>query len=101
MNQKHRNELIMLSQEIYDQASDRLNNYISSKYCAIGNDTMEEQLEDYLFIAEQTSAYFLGNAMALLDQSSQEAEIQTFVDNLRKVIDYAQRKMGGENDQAN
>ncbi len=95
MNQKHRNELIMLSQEIYDQASDRLNNYISSKYCAIGNDTMEEQLEDYLFIAEQTSAYFLGNAMALLDQSSQEAEIQTFVDNLRKVIDYAQRKMGG------
>ena len=95
MNKKHRNELIMLSQEIYDQASDRLNNYISSKYCAIGNDTMEEQLEDYLFIAEQTSAYFLGNAMALLDQSSQEAEIQTFVDNLRKVIDYAQRKMGG------
>ena len=95
MNQKHRNDLIMLSQEIYDQASDRLNNYISSKYCAIGNDTMEEQLEDYLFIAEQTSAYFLGNAMALLDQSSQEAEIQTFVDNLRKVIDYAQRKMGG------
>lgn len=101
MNKKHRNELIMLSQEIYDQASDRLNNYISSKYCAIGNDTMEEQLEDYLFIAEQTSAYFLGNSMALLDQSSQEAEIQTFVDNLRKVIDYAQRKMGGENDQAN
>ena len=46
MNKKHRNELIMLSQEIYDQASDRLNNYISSKYCAIGNDTMEEQLED-------------------------------------------------------
>ena len=101
MNQKHRNELIMLSQEIYDQASDRLNNYISSKYCAIGNDTMEEQQEDYLFIAEQTSAYFLGNAMALLDQSSQEAEIQTFVDNLRKVIDYAQQKMGGENDSAN
>ena len=63
-----------------------------------GNDTTENQMEDYLFVAEETSAYFLGNAMALLDPDSQEQEIQTFEENLRRVISYAQKKMG--NDQA-
>ena len=53
-------------------------------------------MEDYLFVAEETSAYFLGNAMALLDPDSQEQEIQTFVENLRRVISYAQKKMGND-----
>ncbi|MBR1643536.1 MAG: hypothetical protein IJ683_14590 [Butyrivibrio sp.] len=94
MTKKHYNELIELSQEIYDQAADRLNNYCASKYCGVVNDTMENQLEDYLFVAQETSAYFLGNAMALLDPNTLEQEIQTFVDNLRRVISFAQKKMG-------
>ena len=53
-------------------------------------------MEDYLFVAEETSAYFLGNAMALLDPDSQEQAIQTFVENLRRVISYAQKKMGND-----
>ena len=51
-------------------------------------------MEDYLFVAEETSAYFLGNALALLEPSAQEAEIKSFVEDLRRVIDYAQKKMG-------
>ncbi len=96
MDKKHYNELIMLSQEIYDQASDRLNNFCATKYCGVSNDTTENQMEDYLFVAEETSAYLLGNAFALLDPSTQEAEIKTFVGNLRRVIDYAQKKMGSD-----
>ncbi len=96
MDKKHYNELIMLSQEIYDQASDRLTNYCASRYCGVGNDTSENQLEDYLFVAEEISAYFLGNALALLEPNSQEAEIKTFVENLHRVIDYAQKKMGSD-----
>ena len=96
MDRKHRIELTELSQEIYDQVSDKLNNYISGKYCAIGNDTMEQQMEDYLFVAEEVSAYFLGNAMALLDPATQETEIRTFTDTLRRVADYAQKKMDME-----
>ena len=91
MDKKHYNELVMLSQEIYDQASDRLTNYCASKYCGVANDTTEQQLEDYLFVAEETSAYFLANALALLEPSAQEDEIQTFVENLRRIIDYAQK----------
>ena len=53
---------------------------------------MEQQMEDYLLVTVETSAYFLGNALALLDADSQEKEIQTFTENLRKVIKYAQQK---------
>lgn len=96
MDQKHYNELVMLSQEIYDQATDRLTNFCANKYCGVSNDTTEQQMEDYLFVAEETSAYLLGNALALLDPSSQESEIQSFVDDLRRVISYAQKKLGSD-----
>ena len=36
------------------------------------------------------------NALALLEPSAQEAEIKSFVEDLRRVIDYAQKKMGIE-----
>lgn len=96
MDKKHYNELVELSQKIYDQAADQLTNYCAVKYCAIGNDTTEQQLEDYLFVAEETSAYLLGNALALLSPDSQEAEIQSFVNDLRRVISYAAKKLGSE-----
>ena len=96
MDKKHYNELVLLSQEIYDQASDKLTNYCANKYCGVGNDTTEQQLEDYLFVAEETSAYLLGNALALLDPSSQEGEIMSFVDDLRRVMAYAAKKLGSE-----
>ena len=95
MNAEHYNELIDLSQKIYDGATEKLTNYLSAKYCAIGNETMEQQMEDYLFVTVETSAYFLGNALALLDADSQEKEIRTFTENLRKVIRFAQQNAGG------
>lgn len=96
MDINHYNELATLSEEICDQATERLSNYISAKYCAVENSTAEQQLEDYLFIAEETSAWFLGNALALLDADTREAEIRTFTDNLRRIIRYAQQKAGSD-----
>ena len=96
MNAEHYNDLINLSQQIYDQATEKLTNYLSAKYCAVDNNTMEQQMEDYLFVTVETSAYFLGNALALLDADSQEKEIQTFTENLRRVIKYAQQKAGND-----
>lgn len=74
----------------------KLTNYLSAKYCAVDNNTMEQQMEDYLFVTVETSAYFLGNALALLDTDSQEKEIRTFTENLRRVIKYAQQKAGND-----
>ncbi len=95
MDAKHYNELVDLSQEIYDQATEKLTNYISAKYCAIGNDTADQQMEDYLFVTEETSAFLLGNALALLDANTQEEEIKSFTDNLWRIIRYAQQQAGG------
>ena len=54
-------------------------------------------MEDWLFVAEETSAYMMGNVLAMLEPESQEAEIRTFEDNLRKVMSYAAKKQtGGE-----
>ncbi len=92
MDINHFNELINISQEICDHAADRIANYCAQKYCGVGNDTTEQQMKDYLFIAEETSAFILGNSLALLDADSQEKEIRTFTENLRKVIRYAQQK---------
>ena len=92
MDINHHNELVELSQKIYEDAADRLTNYCSAKYCGVSNDTTEQQMEDYLFVAEETSAFLLGNALALLDADSQEAEINSFVNDLRRVISYAQKK---------
>lgn len=96
MDKQHYNELVLLSQEIYDQAADKLTNYCANKYCGISNDTTENQLEDYLFVAEETSIYLLGNALALLSQDSQEEEIKTFTENLRRIIAYAEKNIGND-----
>ena len=94
MDVKHFNELIEVSQKICDNANDQIANYCAQKYCAVENDTMEQQLRDYLFIAEETTAYILGNALALLNADSQEKEIQTFNENLHRVVKFAQQNAG-------
>ena len=96
MNADHYNELVALSREIYDQAAEKLTNYLSARYCAVGNDTADQQLEDYLLVTEQTAAFFLGNALALLDAGTREAEIRTFTENLRRIIRYAQQNAGSD-----
>lgn len=95
MDINHYNELIELSQKIYDQATEKLTNYLSAKYCAVGNDNAEQQLEDYLFITKETSAFFLGNSLALLETDAQEDEIRKFTENLRRVIRYARQQADG------
>ena len=94
MDKQHYNELTILSQEIYDEATDKLTNYCAQKYCGVGNDTTDQQMEDYLFVAEETSAFLLGNALALLSPESQEQEIESFTSDLRRVIAQAQKKAG-------
>ena len=68
--------------------------YCANMYCSVGNDTKENQLEDYLFVAEGTSPYPLVNALALIESDAQEKEIKSFVKDLRCLIPYAQKKIG-------
>ena len=94
MDAKHFNELSGVSREICDHANDRIANYCAQQYCAVENDTTEQQLRDYLFIAEESASFILGSALALLDASSQEKEIRTFTESLRRAIRFMQPKAG-------
>ena len=93
MDAKHYNELIELSQKIYEDAADSITNYCAQKYCGIANDTTEQQMGDYLLVAQETSAFLLGNALALLTPESQEKQIEIFTTNLRRVIGIAMKQI--------
>ncbi len=51
-------------------------------------------MEDHLIVAEETSAYLLGNLLAMLTPESQEDEIKLFVENLRRIIAHQTKKAG-------
>ena len=57
---------------------------------------MAQQMEDYLFVAEEATGYVLGNALALVDPESMELEISTYENNLRRIVSAARKKAGGE-----
>ena len=96
MNKKRYNELILISQKVQDFANQQLREYMEKTYAGAGTESMGEQLEDWLFVTEESGAYMLGNVLALLEPDSQETEIRTFEENLRKVMAYAAKKQAGE-----
>lgn len=96
MDKKRYNELILLSQQIHDAGNASLKSYFEKTYAGAGAETMDDQLEDWLFVAEETAAYQLGNVLAMLEPASREEEIQTFIGNLRKVISTVEAKQAGD-----
>ena len=96
MNKEHYGELVALSQEIYNNINQKLIAYLDKTYGSVPENTMAQQMEDYLFVAEESTGYVLGNALALVDPESMELEISTFENNLRRIVAAAQKKVGGE-----
>ena len=96
MDKKRHNELILLSQRIHEYGNQQLKDYLEKAYADAGAESMGDQMEDWLFVAEETSAYSLGNVLAMLEPESQEAEIRTFEENLRRVISIVMKKQAGE-----
>ena len=96
MNKEHYGELVALSQEIYNDINQKLIAYLDKTYGSVPENTMAQQMEDYLFVAEESTGYVLGNALALVDADSVEFEISTFENNLRRIVAAAQKKAGGE-----
>lgn len=96
MDKKRYNELVLVSQRIHDYANQQIRDYLEKTYADSDEGSMGDQLEDWLFVAEKSTVYSLGNVLAMLEPESQEVEIRTFEDNLRKVISYAGKKQAGE-----
>lgn len=89
MTRQHANELTVISQKICDYSTQKFTEYCVKKYTANNEDAMEDQLEDLLYVAQETSVYLLGNALALLEPDERKKEIRGFTENLQKVISYA------------
>ena len=96
MDKKRQNELIVIAQRVHDYADQQLKEYLEKTYVSAGSDSMGDQLEDWLFLAEETSAYMLGNAVAMLAPEYRDPEIHGFEKYLRKVIAYAEKKQAGD-----
>ena len=63
----------------------------------ISHNLEQSQKNMSLYLAEESSAYLLGNAVAMLEPKCQEAEIKGFEAYLRQVISYAAKKQAGGN----
>jgi len=96
MNKEHYGELVALSQEIYNDINQKLIAYLDKTYGSVPENTMAQQMEDYLFVAEESTGYVLGNALALVDADSVELEISTFEDQLRRIVEVARKKAGSD-----
>ena len=92
MDIKRYNDLIDLSREIQCSATDKLNTYFASTYFDHSEASKCRQMQDYLFVAEESSSYFLANAIALLAPEAQEKEIETFAANLRRIVALTHKK---------
>ena len=49
MNKEHYNELITLSQEIFNDINSKLIDYLNKTYGSVPENTMAQQMEDYIF----------------------------------------------------
>ena len=59
MNKEYYGELVTLSQEIYRDINSKLTAYLEKTYGSSNENTMAEQMEDYLFVAEEATGYLI------------------------------------------
>ena len=88
MTKKHQNELSLLAQKIYDMAANEIQAYINKTYGGKQENTLEQQLEDFHVIADDVSAYLMGNAMAMVDESCWADDLKTLNEHVKTVAKY-------------
>lgn len=96
MDKKRENELILLSTRIQEKTHSMVTEYLEKTYAGSGPESMNDQLEDWLYVAQESTAYILGNALAVLEPEAAEEEIRLAADRLRMVSEYVRKKSGGE-----
>ena len=84
---KHAEELNELASRVYEQAAQMIGEWCEKTYRG-KKDSEEQQLEDYLEVAERASALLLGNALALTDPAGDEDELRAMGGCILAVADY-------------
>lgn len=92
IDKKHIQELEKVAEEIYDFAANKISVYINETYGNNPDDTEIQQLQDFLIIADEVSAYVMGNAMALTDPKHDEGNISELVAHIEQIANYVRRE---------
>ena len=88
MNKKHQAELTKVAEKIYDLAANEIQLYINKTYSKKQENTLAAQLEDFHIIADEATAYLMGNAMAMVDESCWNDDLKTLNTHIRQIAAY-------------
>lgn len=88
MTKKHQAELTAIAEKIYDLAANEIQAYINKAYGEKQENTLAQQLEDFHVIADEASAYLMGNAMAMVDESCWNDDLKTLNGHIRQIATY-------------
>ncbi len=91
-NKKHQQELDELVSRIYDAAADMMTDYCEKTYGSSSENTIEQQLDDYINVAQRASSYLLGNALAMIDPEQDEELIKESVNRIQAVAEYVRAR---------
>lgn len=95
-SKNHIRELQEVSNRIYEYAAGEITEYCGKRYGNIDHDTGSEQMEDFRIIADEVCAYLMGNALAMVDDSCYEEDLQTVMGHIRQVREYVVRMQEGK-----
>ncbi len=79
MDKKHQAELTKVAEKIYDMAANEIQVYINKTYGGKEENTLTAQLEDFHVIADTASSYLMGNAMAMVEESCWDNDLETLI----------------------
>ena len=96
MTKKHQDELTKVAEKIYDLAANEIQAYITKTYGGRQGDTMAQQLEDFHVIPDETAAYLMGNAMAMMDESCWNDDLKTLNGHIRQIAEYVAGNQAAE-----
>ncbi len=101
MTKKHQAELTKVAEKIYDFAANEIQAYINKTYGNKQENTLAKQMEDFHVIADEVSAYLIGNAMAMVDESCWNDDLKTLNGHIRQIAEYVasnqQAELGPKN----
>ena len=96
MDKKHSDELLALARNIYESGAKVLDDYIETTYGDVTDDTVGQQMEDFMVVSTEVSACVLGNAFVFLKPEERDKKLVEFMNRVRTIIEYNDMQNGTE-----
>ena len=81
---------------IFDLAANEIQDYINKTYGDKQENTMAQQVEDFHVIADEVTAYLMGNAMAMVNETCWADDLKTLNGHIRQIAEYVASNQAAE-----